>query len=287
MIALLGTIVASSLLFLIFRLFPRFQIDTTQAIVFNYFTAFTTGIAFSGLSPDVNSLIQSGLIPWLLLCGFLFISLFITMGFSSQKNGMGVTSVAVKMSLALSGISFMFIHHEPVNILKIVGLLLAITGIILITHQKGHSSEKKNSGMILYLFVGSAGLDIVLNAIKVNFSAGYPDALFTAFGFLFAGFMGVIWLIIRKIRWGEKIAFRNLLAGIALGIPNYFSIYFLVKAYESPYWNNSTVLAIMNISIVSLAAVLGIIIFKESVTLKKLGGLGLAILAILLMTIEL
>lgn len=287
MIALLGTIISSSLLFIIFRLFPKYRIDTTQAIVFNYFTAFTTGILFSGLNPSIPELVHSGLIPWLLLCGFLFISLFISMGFSSQQNGIGITSVAVKMSLALSGISFMFIHNEPFSSIKIGGLLVAITGIILITQQPGKQYENRNYGMILYLFIGSAGLDVVLNAIKMYYANGYPDALFTAFGFLFAGIIGLLWLVIRWLKTKQKIALRNIIAGIVLGIPNYFSIYFLVKAYESTVWSNSAVLAVMNISIVGLAALLGILIFRESVTLKKLIGLGLSILAILLITIEL
>lgn len=287
MIALFGTIISSSLLFIIFRLFPKYRIDTTQAIVFNYFTAFTTGILFSGLNPSIPELVHSGLIPWLLLCGFLFISLFISMGFSSQQNGIGITSVAVKMSLALSGISFMFIHSEPFSSIKIGGLLVAITGIILITQQPGKQYENRNYGMILYLFIGSAGLDVVLNAIKMYYANGYPDALFTAFGFLFAGIIGLLWLVIRWLKTKQKIALRNIIAGIVLGIPNYFSIYFLVKAYESTVWSNSAVLAVMNISIVGLAALLGILIFRESVTLKKLIGLGLSILAILLITIEL
>ncbi len=44
MIALAGTIISSTLIFVIFRLFEKYKIDTFQAIVFNYFTAFICGV---------------------------------------------------------------------------------------------------------------------------------------------------------------------------------------------------------------------------------------------------
>lgn len=285
MIELIGAICCSAILFLIFRLFPRFHIDTSQAIVFNYFTAFACGSVISEQTPSVSGLIDSGLSPWILLCGFLFISIFIAMGISSQKNGMGVTSVAVKMSLALSALAFVFIHNESVTWLKVVGFLAAIAGVLLITLEKSNGEKKENSYVLLaFIFFGSAGLDVLLNLIKQFFAQGYPDSLFTAFGFLAAGTLGIIWLSIQFIQRKKTFHFRNILAGIILGIPNYFSIYFLVRSYETTPWSNATVLAIMNISIVSLAAIMGILIFRESTKLQKWTGLILAIGAILCLT---
>lgn len=285
MIELIGAICCSAVLFLIFRLFPRFHVDTAQAIVFNYFTAFACGSLISEQTPSVSGLIASGLTPWILLCGFLFISIFIAMGISSQKNGMGTTSVAVKMSLALSALAFVFIHHEAVTWLKVLGFIAAIAGVLMITLEKSNGDKKENSYLLLaFIFFGSAGLDVVLNLIKQFFAQGYPDSLFTAFGFLAAGTLGIIWLTLQYVQRKKSFHFRNILAGIILGVPNYFSIYFLVRSYDSTPWSNATVLAIMNISIVSLAAILGMLIFKESTKMQKWLGLLLAIGAILCLT---
>lgn len=285
MITLFGTILCSSILFFIFRLFPKFGVNTAQAIVFNYFTAFGCGVLVSQQIPDTERLFQTGLVPWLILCGFLFISLFISMGISSQKNGMGTTSVAVKMSLALSSIALIFLHQENVTWMHIIGFLTAIAAILLITYERSSGNEKASGKLlIVYLFVGSAGLDVLLNFIKSNIAQGYPDEMFTAFGFLFAGILGLGWLLIEIMRKKQQFQLKNVLAGIVLGIPNFFSIYFLVKSYGSTAWNDATVLAIINISIVSLAALLGILIFKESATKIKFFGLALAVIAILTMT---
>lgn len=274
MIALIGTILCSSVLFLIFRLFPKFKVDTGQAIVFNYFTAFVTGVIVSGEIPSVIGLIDANLLPWTLISGALFIALFLMMGLSSQINGMGTTSVAVKMSLALSAIVFVFMHNESLSYFKIAGFFLAITGVLLISLEKNEQQVQKKGLMLLaLLFFGCAGLDIVINVVEVDYIGNYSKSMYTAFGFLAAGTIGIIGLLIQFVRKKSIFHPRNVLAGIILGIPNYFSILFLMKAYSSTGWNDSTVLAVMNISIVALAALLGIIIFKESTKTKKIIGL--------------
>ena len=285
MIQLIGTIACSTLLFLLFRFFPKYKIDTAQAIVFNYFTAFICGAIISKTTPSLSDLIAANLLYWILLCGTLFISIFIAMGISSQKNGMGKTSVAVKMSLALSAMAFVFLYDESITLLKIGGLLLTIVGIVMITRDKNEEeTQKSNSWLLVLIFFGSAGLDITLNVIKQKIANGYPDELFTAFGFLAAGLIGVIWLIVQLLRKKEQFKWRNVLAGIILGIPNYFSIFFLVQAYEKTSWSDSTVLAVMNSSIVALAALIGMLIFKESKHIQKIIGLIVVILAIIGLT---
>ena len=44
MLYLLLSVLFSSAIFIIFKLFDTYKINTLQAIVFNYFTAFTIGI---------------------------------------------------------------------------------------------------------------------------------------------------------------------------------------------------------------------------------------------------
>jgi drug/metabolite transporter (DMT)-like permease len=67
---------------------------------------------------------------------------------------------------------------------------------------------------------------------------------------------------------------------VCLGIPNFFSIYLLIEAYSSTGWSDSTVLAIVNISIVVISAILGFLAFKEKLTSQKLLGLISALIAI-------
>lgn len=278
MIALVGAIFFSSIIFVLFKLFPKFGIDTFQAIVFNYFTACICGFTLYGNTwsnsafNDINWLIAA------IICGFLFISLFVLMGKSSQINGVAITSVAVKMSMAISAICIGF--GESFSWVKISGIALAIIGVLLVSFDKVQSSEKKSIWMLLILFFGSGLLDFVLNFVQKHLLSQLNAALFSAIGFGIAGIFGLFILILSIAKKQTTISGKNVLAGICLGIPNYFSIYLLITAYSSTGWSDSTVLAIVNVSIVLISAILGYIAFQENASKQKILGLLCAILAI-------
>lgn len=284
MTELIGCILSSSVLFLLFRLFPKYKVDTAQAIIVNYFTAFVCGCIVNGQLPEVSGLHASGLLPFALLSGFLFISLFIAMGISAAKNGMGTTSVAVKMSVALSMIFFVIAYDESLTVLKVVGFLLAVAGIFLVTYEKD-TKKQQTYKLLLLLLVGSAVLDIVLNYVEQNLN-GYPSSLYTAFGFLAAGSFGLIWMITEYARGKRRFSGRNIIGGIALGIPNYFSIYLLIRSYSTTGWSDSTTLAVVGIGIVAISAIAGILIFNESAKWQKLVGLLAVLGAIALLTLH-
>ena len=78
------------------------------------------------------------------------------------------------------------------------------------------------------------------------------------------------------------INFKNIIGGICLGVPNYFSIYFLLKALQHPTWNSASVFTINNVAIVMFSTLLGILLFKERLSIKNWFGIGLAIVSIIL-----
>ena len=284
MIPLLISILCSSLIFIIFKLFPKFKIDTFQAIVFNYFTAFVCGVLLFGKEWNAAAL-DSGNWHWyIVLCAILFISLFILMGISSQKNGVALTSIAVKMSMAISMMFMIVLYREPLSLLKIAGIIFAFLGVFLVTFSKTTENKTNTSlWMLLILFIGSGFLDFVLNYVQKYELNILTPSLFSAFGFGLAGCIGFVILLYRIYSKKAVFSSRNILAGIILGIPNYFSIYLLIVSYKSTGWNDSTVLAIMNVSVVMIAALVGFIAFKENVTVRKILGLIAAITAIVLL----
>jgi len=103
----------------------------------------------------------------------------------------------------------------------------------------------------------------------------------SAFGFLIAGFIGLLVLIWQFISRSARIKGKNILAGLILGIPNYFSIYLLLQAYDVIDYTNSSIVAIVNVSVVVLSALFGFMIFKEDFSVKKAIGLIASLMAII------
>ena len=281
MIPLLLSITSSTIIFVIFKMFQRFNIDTFQAIVFNYFTAFIIGISLYGNGFNVQSLNETS---WMIsagICSLLFIGLFFLMGKSSQTNGVASTSIAVKMSMAISLLCMIIGYSEDVSIYKAAGIVLAFIGVILVSYSKNDkNSNGSTKWMLLVLFLGSGLLDFTLNYVQKHELGIMTPSLFTAIGLGTAGFLGLIILILRLMTGKSKIELKNIIGGFILGIPNFFSIYLLLLSYQTTGWNDSTVLTITNVSVVLCSSIIGFIAFKESTDKWKLIGLLSAILAI-------
>lgn len=278
------SILSSTIILVIFKLFDRFRIDTFQAIVANYITAFACGFILYSDDWNAKNLLNTDWIYWALLCALLFISLFWVMARSSQKNGVAVTSVAVKMSMAFSLILMIALYSEPVSFEKTSGIILAIVGVLLVTIQKGKGGNSA-VWMLLVLFIGSGLLDFALSYIQKHVLTTLTPSLFSAIGFGSAGILGMIILFINRVRSKIKLSSKSFIAGVVLGVPNYFSIFLLMESYRDTGWRDSVVLAVNNVGIVLLSSIFGLLLFKENLTKRKVLGLVCAILAICILAL--
>ncbi|TNE55126.1 MAG: hypothetical protein EP338_05270 [Bacteroidetes bacterium] len=284
MIYLISSIIASTCIFAIFRVFTRFKIDTFQAIVYNYFMACGFGFLLYGSELKPQAFEHLEWLPLVFICGLLFIVLFLVLGLSSQRNGVALTSVSVKMSMGMSLLLLIFWNDEQVTPLKVIGIVLALLGVLLMSVERGERKQQQGAvWMLLFLFVGCGMLDFSLNYAQNEVLDHLPSSLFSAFGFIISGTLGGGILIFDFIRKKRQFAWKNVLAGIILGVPNFFSIYLLIQSYREIDWSDSTVLAVTNISVVLLSAFTGIAFFREYLNLKKTLGLILSLAAILVL----
>ena len=279
MIALILSIISSTLIFVIFKLFKKFEINIFQAIVVNYFSSALIG--FLLYSDEWNPLVlkETDWMVYSIFIAFLFIILFVLMGKSAQLNGVASTSVAVKMSMAISLLFMIYMYSESLPTLKIAGIVLAFIGVFLVS-SSNQKNIKSAGWMLLLLFLGGGILDFTLNYVLNNVLESMTPSLFSAFCFFCAGIFGLAFIIAKSIKQSINIEFKNIIAGIILGVPNYFSIYLLLLSYQTTGWEDSTVLAITNVSVVLFSAIIGFIAFKENAGSRKIIGLISAVLAI-------
>lgn len=285
MMYLLLSIFCSTLILVIFRLFKKYGVNTFQAIVLNYVIAFIVGFSLYGESWDLKFVYEENdWIPFALVIGALFISLFLLMGKSSQENGIGITSVTVKMSLAIPVLMAIIIYNEAVYATKVIGIVLALIGVFLITYQKKQTAGRDYRSILflIILFLGSGLLDTLLNYVEKRALGDLSPALFSAIGFGIAGAFGLIILSFALVLKKQKLRWKNMIAGIVLGIPNFFSIYFLIMAIRQPM-EDSITYAMNNVGIVMASYVVGILFFKEATTTLKIVGGIVSVTAILLL----
>ncbi|MCT4698807.1 EamA/RhaT family transporter [Tenacibaculum haliotis] len=283
MIYLVLSVLVSSLLFVIFKLFDVFKINTSQAIVVNYVIALSFGLFTSNVPLSITQIPQQ---PWFLgaFClGFLFITIFNVMGITAQKNGLSVASVAGKMSVVIPILAGLFLYNESVGFVKVIGILMALIAVYLSSAKSDISPVKfKNLIYPLLLFIGSGCIDAGLKYTETTYvsNGAVPMFLATIFGCAFI--LGCIFIMAQLIKGSFKFQWKNILGGIALGIPNYYSMEFLLKALQTEGLESSTLFTINNVSVVILTTVFALVFFKEKLIKKNWIGIGLAVISILL-----
>lgn len=279
MIYLIFSILVSSLLYVVFKLFKQFKINTLHAIICNYYVAFLFGITMSDSQMNLDEVFSASWIWGTLILGVLFIVIFNIMGITAQRSGVAVTSVATKMSVVIPVVFGIFVYNESASIFKITGILLALLAVYLSSVKSKVGFKWRNILYPILLFLGSGVIDTSLKYLETNFVPFNQIEVFSTLIFGFAGLFGSLYILLKR---DLKIQLKSVLGGIALGIPNYYSIVFILNALASDGLESSTVFTVNNVSVVMFSTILGLLIFKERLLPKNWIGIGLAILSIIL-----
>lgn len=284
MIYLLLSIFSSTIIFVVFRLFKKFGVNTLQAIIVNYFVACAVGYFGFIENKDFTKVPQEGWFLGTLILGFLFITVFNLAAITTQKSGLSVVAVASKMSVAIPVFCGIFLYNESTGIGKIVGIGLALVAVYLtsIKSDKGINIQPKNLIFPLLVFFGSGIIDTSIKYLEATYVSKTDVGLFSSAIFASAGVIGIVILIFQGITGKLKLSLKNFIGGIVLGIPNYFSIYFLVMALRSNGFDSSTIFTLNNVAIVAFSTIAGILLFKERLIRQNWIGLALAVISIIL-----
>lgn len=286
MLNLLFSVLLTGILFLVFKGFHKFKIDNLQAIVVNYLVAFSIGFLTSESEIVFQEIPNQ---PWFIgavILGVLFVMVFNVLALTTQKFGFSVVSVSSKMSLVIPVIFAVYMYGDVLNGFKVLGLIFALLAVYFITKKVGKNVDldQKQWYLPLVLFVGAGLLDTLLKYIEVTYVDTAEFELYTATIFMMAGIFGLVFMVLRRIFTKKQLKLKpkNIMAGVCLGVPNYFSIFYLLKALNTPEISSASIFTINNVSVVLLATIIGVLFLNEK--LNKLNWLGalLSIVAILL-----
>ncbi len=286
MLYLLGSILFSSWLTISFKIIARLKINTLQAIVFNYITCVVTGILFSETPVLGSASLQQSWLPWAILMGLIFISLFHVIAFTAQSLGVAIASVASKLSLVIPFVFSIYLYNEYPSWWQVVGIAVALAAVVLTCYP--HRKQQVGSTTLNYsvfflpvlLFLGSGLLDTMIKYVEQTYldNKNQNDYLVTAFGS--AASTGIILLVIQYFQGRIPFQFRSVLAGICIGVPNYFSIWCLLNALKQYPGNSLIIIPVNNMGIVLFSSVVAALFFKEQLSLLNRIGIILALAAI-------
>ncbi len=276
MIFLILSIISTVVLFLLFKEFQKQNIDTAEAITFNYIFGSLIAYLFYPVKSNISDIIYADWILPAIILGVLFVIMFNVMAMTTQKLGISIASTAAKMSLIIPVI-LTYLLQENINLsyLKLSGILLGLISVYF-TFKKDYNISSSLKIAII-LFFGAGILDSSLDIIRNKYLYSDNDFLLFIITVFFIAFIsGLIKIIATK----KHIKTKNIIAGIALAIPNYFSIYFVLKSLE--ILGAIIVFPILNIGVVLASSILSWLFYKEHISKINWLGIILACLSIFL-----
>lgn len=261
------------------------QISTKQIIVWNYPVAAI--LTYFVLQPKLGD-IQVEQMPWHLYLplAILLPTLFIFIALTIQYTGLVKTEIAQRLSLFIPLVASFILFSEVISWNKGIGILVGLAAIVCsIGWQKGTIKKKNKVGSIAYpliVFVGMGVIDILFKQIALHQSVPYITAMFVVFliAMLVAFLFMIYFLAVEK----QTFSVKSLGLGIVLGFFNFGNILFYMKAHRAIPENPSIVFTGMNIGVISVGAVVGVLLFKERLSVINKIGLALAIISVLIIT---
>lgn len=275
MLYLLLAICSSALISVIMRLSSDKVRGNLSMLAVNYLLCAVLAAADAGFRtvlPEAEGF--SAMVIMGCVNGGLFLAGFVLLQVNTRKNGIVLSSIFMKLGLLVSMAVSVFAFGETPTWLQGIGFFIAVGAIILINFDKKAVSAGSKAGLIVLLLAAGAG-DSMAKVYEAMGSAALSGQ------FLFFTFLMAFLLCAALVAWKkEKPGRMELLYGLLIGIPNFFSAKFLLRSLEElpavivyPTYSVATILVV---------TLTGVLIFRERLSKQQWAGLS-AILAALAM----
>lgn len=274
------SVACSAINFVFFKAFDRWGIQTFQAVAANYVLCVLLGLWLLPGGQEIN--LSTPWLPWATVLGGFYILIFWMIGRSTQVVGVAPTAIAAKLSMVIPVMAAYLFYGDKFSFSSLFALLLAVLAITLTAKKSAETQQKhKNWQLPALIFLSAGTADLLLKHIETTYLPSAENALFLIVLFGAAGIIG--WLILGFGMLNRKLSLdgKSLGAGLLLGITNFFSVYGILFALKS--LDASLLFPLNNLSIILISAALAALIFGERLQKRQYYGVGLALLAMLLL----
>lgn len=287
MIYLILAIVSSSLISIFMRLSENHIKNEMGMFMANYALCAALAVGFMDKSApqlllgthDQHLTVILGIIT-----GAFYMGGFLFLKYNMKYNGIVLSATFMKLGVLIPTIMAIVVFGEVPSVLQIVGIAIAIVAIIIINFEKephGSNSigESKNGNkkilLLVLLLLGGLG-----DSMSNIFEKLGPDS--GKDGFLLLTFFTAFVITIAIVILGKKkLCKADILFGLLVGVPNYFSARFLLASLGS--LEAVIVYPTFSVGTMVVVTIVGVIAFREKISKQKGLALGLIAVAIALL----
>lgn len=274
MLFLLLAILSSSVLALVLK---YLNTENTFGV---YFINYCTCALLSFLFMEPKSLWNGDAFPLGLggVSGLLYLVALVAYGYSIRRNGAVLSSVFSRLGVLVPILLSLCFFGERPSIVQLVGLGLALVSTVMMS--LGAGVEKKSFAVLpLFLVLVLNGSSDSVSKVFAQGGTRRDDGLFVFATFFFAALCTLVPLFRSHMRLQK----RDVLFGVAVGVPNFMVSRFLLAALtDLPaflVYPSYSVGAIVVISLFSF------FLFREKLSRNQLVAVGLILVALVLLNL--
>ncbi|MFC3196147.1 EamA family transporter [Parapedobacter deserti] len=283
MVFVLFSVVCSVTVSVLLKLARRYGVDTSQLIVWNYPMAVLCTWFFlrPEWSPDVLRLAPVGQYAALAV---LLPGIFFALSASIRYAGIVRTEVAQRLSLFIALIAAFWLFNESLHVGKLVGVAIGVGGMLCsIGWHRGRNQHGMNHRMWIFplvVFFGYGIIDILFKQVAQHTGVPYTTSMLIVFSFATVAAFGYLIYHVTVAR--KKFSVHAIFWGIVLGGFNFANILFYMKAHRALPENPSIVFTGMNVGVIALGTLVGVVLFREKLSLINKIGIALAVVSVLI-----
>lgn len=303
---------------MIFKYTGRERMDRITLLTVNYAAAVATAgvlLAFGGRTASTGLTWSPSLLGLAIGTGALLIAGFFVLMLATDVAGMSLAIGVMRVSVVIPFLASWIVWSETPTIAQGAGMLVAAASFFLIAHRPSEplpvlagstdppevpvsetvshegpqdtpsasasTSSLKVFGVLALTFLSGGAVDVSMKTFQEGFGAANSRVLFLLLAFGVSFVIGAVIVLVRGLRSGDWPETRTVAWGLGLGVINYGSLEFILRAIER--LPGTFVFPANNIAVVVLAAVLGVTVWKETLTRPNRIGLGMAVVALLLL----
>lgn len=207
------------------------------------------------------------------ISGILYLANFVFLKYNMQKNGIVLSSTFMKLGVLIPTIMAVVVFGETPKLLQGLGIVIAIVAIVVFNFQKDAMKDGTQKYLLLLLLLLSGFTDSMAK-IYEQFGDVKGSDIYLLVTFLVAFLLALILMIRNKMGFHRK----DFGYGLLIGIPNYYSARFLLMALRSV--DAVLVYPLYSIATIILLTIVGVIIFREKLSVQKILALVLVMVSI-------
>ena len=210
--------------------------------------------------------------------GFLYLAGFALFQVNIRKNGVVLSSTFMKLGLLVSMLVSMAVFGEWPEIWQWLGFLLAVAAIILINYQPGEKKANSKWGLLLILLAGGTA-----DAMSKVFEELGNPVLSDHF-LLYTFAMALVFCVgLNFVSKKGMVGKKELLYGMLIGVPNFFSAKFLLGALRD--LSAVIVYPACNVATILVVTMAGVLLFKERLEKRQWIALTMILVALVLLNL--